>query len=75
MKATNQTQITDRIRGAAQREAEAWHRLCCQPSSLRLEKKWKLTREYLADELRLRGDDRYRAPLIYQALSTLNGRR
>jgi hypothetical protein len=70
------TQITDKVRRAAQREAESWHELCKMNfiyhgdmyAVRELEQKWEVTREHLADVMRLRGDDRYRARLIYRAL-------
>jgi hypothetical protein len=68
-----QTKITDKIRRAAEREAETWHDLCQMNyvyhgdvHAVRyLEKKWEVAREHLADAMRLRGDDRCRARLIF----------
>jgi len=74
-----QTQITANIIRAAQREAQAWHKVCQahnhgDTNAMRASsKKWETTRQHLADTLNLHGDDRCRARLIYWTLRTLNG--
>jgi hypothetical protein len=68
--------MNDKIKRAAQREAEAWHDLCGilhiyqsdVPAWRKLKNKWEVAREHLADAMRLRGADRYRPRLLLSSL-------
>jgi hypothetical protein len=65
--------MNDKIKRAAQSEAETWHEVCQSffrgdmPAMRKADNKFQAAREHLADAMRLRGAERYRPRLLLQA--------